>query len=1322
MTSITDAASATVEVFVFPASFAQQRLWFLQQLAPENPFYNISAAIRFVGLLNVAALEQALNEIVRRHEILRTNFEMVAGELQQVVSANRLIVLSVVDLQTQPSDEREATAQEWAIAEAQRPFNLITDPLFQAALLQLEIDDHILVLNLHHILADGWSIGVLVRELGVLYPAFCQGHNAPLPELPIQYADFAHWQREWLHGEILETHLRYWRQQLADLPGLNLPTDRSRPAVQTYRGATDDFAFSSHLTLQLERLSQQTGTTLFMTLLAAFQTLLSRYTGQTEIVVGSPISNRNQRELEDLIGFFVNSLVLRTDLSGNPTFRELLTRVREVTLEAYAHQDLPFEKLVQELHPERDLSQHPLFQVAIALQNTPIDTLVLPDLALSQFKFEQGTSRLDLELHLWQTPEGLQGQVTYSTDLFDRSTIARTIGHFQTLLTAIAENPDRAIATLPILSPAEWQQLVAWNQTEQPYPQSCIHQLFEAQAALTPDAIAVVDATEQLTYRELNHRSNQLAHYLQQLGVVPDDLVGLCMERSTWMLVGLLGVLKAGGAYVPLDPTYPIERLQWIVEDAQLAIVLTHSSAIAAEKLECLKVIVNLDREWSAIAELSSENPVTNVSLDHLAYVIYTSGSTGQPKGVLVEHRGLANLAHAQQQIFDLKPIDRVLQFASLSFDASIFEIVMALTTGATLHVVPESARLGNSLIEYLEQSAITHATLPPAVLKTLPAAELPTLQTLIVAGEACTTEMVQQWGMHRRFFNAYGLTETTVWSTVAELKMSDRPTLIGHPIANTQLYVLDTNLQPVPIGIPGELYISGAGVTRGYLNRPALTKERFIHYKMGSDSVRLYRTGDWVRYQPNGELEFLGRVDRQVKIRGYRIELEEVEHGLCQHPDICQAVVVPQETTGHARLIAYVVPQPNAPVSSPELRNFLKQKLPAYLIPAEIIVRSSLPLTVSGKIDRNALSETVSHAQSYTFVTARTPTEATLATLWQSILNLEQVSVQDNFFELGGDSLLAAKLVDQINQKFDQKLPLSELFLAPTIEQLAQVLQSHQEDIRSVGQSWSPLVALQPRGSRLPFFCVHPIFGVVLPYCELAYQLGTEQAFYGLQPVGLDGKTPPDTQIEQMAAHYITALRAVQPHGPYQLGGWSFGGLVAFEMAQQLDRAGVSVSLLALLDTMAPIPANRLSVWDGLKFLGTTVAKSILPFCLDYGALLLNPKLAHTAWKQATIAQFLPQAARSRVLDELTVDRMFKIFYANSQAALSYKPQAYAGSIALFRTADSIKQSKDATLGWAELAIGGVDVHTIPGNHLTMLKSPQVQVLAEQLQQYLIT
>ncbi len=1348
---------------------------------PENPFYNVAAAIRFTGALNIPVLEQTFNAIVHRHETLRTTFALIEGELTQVIAASLQLSMTTIDLQTIPLEKREAIVQQRAIAESQAPFNLTTGPLIRVTLLQLEATDYVLLLTLHHIVADGWSIGVLLRELSALYTAFCAGKPSPLPALPIQYADFAHWQRDYLQGAVLESQLAYWRQQLADLPTLELPTDRSRPPIPSYQGATAQLTLSADLTAALEALSHQEGVTLFMTLLAAFQSLMMRYTGQDDVVVGTPIANRNRSDIEGLIGFFVNSLVLRTDLSGEPTFRNLLKRVQENALAAYAHQDLPFEKLVEALKPTRDLSRNPLFQVVFALQNTPIAALELPEVTLAPLDIEAGTTRFDLEFHCFQHQGHLHCTAIYSTDLFDATTIERLLGHFQTLLEGIVANPDQHITALPLLTAPERQQLlIDWNATQADYfCNTCFHHRFEAQVAQTPNAIAIVFQDQQLTYSELNQRANQLAHHLQQLGVGPEVLVGLCVDRSPELAIGILGIWKAGGAYVPLDPDYPRDRLTFMLTDAQVALLVTQQTYLAQFASHAIPTLC-LDQDDTTVPK-SLSNPISTVTPNHLADVIYTSGSTGKPKGVLVEHRGLSNLVDAQRQTFHLQASDRVLQFASLSFDASLFELVMALGNGAALYLAPKAALLpGANLLRFLQDNAITHATLPPAVLAVLPSANLPALHTLIAAGEACSANVVNRWSQNRQCFNAYGPTETTIWATIARLKKGE-PMTIGRPIANTQIYLLDAYGQPVPIGVVGELYIGGTGVARGYLNRAELTAERFVgHGGWGAEVVagageegetrghgdteirsrrtqnsklrsqepkhnsktsppdtvrlsahvearhptpdtRLYKTGDRARYRADGSLEFLGRMDSQVKIRGVRIELGEIETVFLQHDGVQAAVVtVREDTPGAKRIVAYVVANEKQPIKTADLRDYARSQLPSHFIPSAFVWLKTLPLTPNGKVNHAALPrpDQPDRSTDPSFVAPQTAIEATLVQIWAELLQLESISIRANFFDLGGDSLLAARLMERVQQQFKQELPLSTLFLAPTIEQLARTLVADQMPL-----PWSPLVPLQPNGAKPPFFCVHPIFGVVFPYCQLAQQLGSDQPFYGLQPFGLDGNQTPFDRLETIAAHYIQAIRTVQPQGPYFLGGWSFGGLVAFEMAQQLQQAGQTVALLALLDTPAPIAANQPSLWSSLTFLIKTAVRSLVPFAIDYLALLTS---SNESWKtrlqRVAMTHLLPQESRLRLLDELTLRPMLRVFAANSHAAKRYVSHVYPSPITLFRTADSVGLRHDTTLGWQTLTRAEVAVHQMPGNHFSMLRQPQVEVLASQLERCMET
>jgi surfactin family lipopeptide synthetase A len=1038
-----------------PLSFAQSRLWFLDRLEGGSATYNMPEPLQLSGYLDIAALEVAVQEIVKRHEILRTSFQIVDGEPIQVISQHCQIPFPLLDLQHLEDAAQSSRLQSLAIAQSQKPFNLAVPPLLRVTLVRLGLESHILLVTIHHIIADGWSMGIFIDELSALYQAACSGIPAQLPALGIQYADFALWQRQWLTADVLQHQVDYWRQQLADLPPLlELPLDRSRPSIQTFCGATRSFEIDRESTDRLKLLSQGAGATLFMTLLAAFATLLSRYSRQEEIAIGSPIANRNQSGIESLIGFFVNTLVLHTKLDGNPTFVELLARVREMTLAAYEHQDLPFEKLVEELQPERSLSYTPLFQVMFVLQNAPLSKVELPDLTIAPFKLDLVAARFDLTLQMTETAAGLTGELIYNRDLFDASTIDRMAGHFQILLAGIIANAHQPIAQLPLIGSAEQQQLlIDWNDTHADYPQDkCIHQLFEAQVELTPNAIAVQYESTQLTYRELNDRSNQLAHYLQTLGVKAEVLVGICVERSCEMIIGLLGILKAGGAYVPLDPAYPPDRLSFMLADSQVAVLLTQQKLLTIPTVNV--PIVELD-DWGNFQGESTTNPHSDLQPSNLAYVIYTSGSTGKPKGVLVQHQGLCNLALAQIRCFDVRPDSRVLQFASFSFDASISEVVMSLCAGATLYLGNRDALLpGTGLMQLLQQHRISHITLSPSALAAMPSGAYPDLRTIIVAGEACPPDVVTQWSPGRLFMNGYGPTESTVCATTAICTASKTAPPIGRPIDNIQVYILDGHLQPVPIGVAGELHIGGAGLARGYLNRPALTAEKFIPNPFSQAySGRLYKTGDLVRYLANGNIEFLGRIDLQVKIRGFRIELGEIEAVLSLQPQVQEAAVVVRIDPTGKRLVAYIVPKagfstgeatPTIPAS--QLRNFLTERLAEYMVPSAFVMLESFPLTPNGKIDRQALANLAQgHSElDRSAVAPSTPIEAILASIWADILGIAEVGIHHNFFELGGHSLLATQVISRIHDALQVDLPLRTLFERQTIADLAETVVWH--------------------------------------------------------------------------------------------------------------------------------------------------------------------------------------------------------------------------------------------------------------------------------------
>jgi amino acid adenylation domain-containing protein len=1659
------------DVFVFPLSFAQQRLWFLQQMNLQSPAYNMPVASRLLGRLDVKGLEQALNEIVQRHEVLRTTFQMIDAQPMQVISPRGALALPLVDLTHLPPPAREAEAHHLALENLNQPFDLVNGPLLRARLLRMKVEDHVLLLTMHHIISDGWSISVLVNELAALYNSFSLGVPSTLPDLPIQYADYAQWQRSWLTGKVFNAQLDYWKKRLEGAPPiLEVPTDRPRPSIQSFRGSLEHFNVAEDVVRGLRELCRAEGATMFMVLLAAFQTLLHRYARQDVIVVGTPIAGRNRQELEGLIGFFINTLVMRADFCDDLKFRQLLAQVKETALGAYAHQEFPFDKLVEELQPQRDLSHMPIIQAMFALQNTPGESIELPGLTLKPVNVESGTARFDLSLNVWESGPALTGFLSYRTDLFDAATIKRMLAHFQTLLESIVNHPNERVSALPILLEHERRQLLhGWNPSESSFPQDVsLHRLFEAQVDRNSSAIAITFENEQMTYGELNRRANQLARRLRALGVGPEVLVGLCVERGIELVIGILGILKAGGAYVPLDPSYPRERLQFMIEDAKLAVILT--------------------REELSSTDYTDQNRGSNPDLirgfdpRHPCYVIYTSGSTGNPKGVMVTHRNVARLLSATYDWFKFDEQDTWTLFHSYAFDFSVWEIWGALLSGGRLVVVPYwVSRSPEDFYALLVRERVTVLNQTPSAFRQLSridkaqgSAEPLGLRLVIFGGEALEPASLRGWmerhgDVQPRLINMYGITETTVHVTYRPLTLSDANTVtgsvIGEPIPDLQLYLLDKNLEPVPLGVCGEMYVGGDGLARGYLNRAELTAERFMPNPFARGAgARFYRTGDLARRLGNGDIEYLGRADEQVKVRGFRIEPGEIETALRTHTSLRAAVVVARtDTSGDQRLCAYVVARRKGELRVDELRAYLKERLPEHMIPAVFVELEEIPLTAHGKLDKRKLPEPGGERPEFEkrYEAARSDVEAMLSELWSDVLGVEHVGIHDDFFDLGGDSIKGVIFIDRLQERLGEIVHVVNIFNAPTIasfsryieeqhpnavanitgvpvshaktgesskitgvkfaqirnliaplpprvnesavlknrpaifilapprsgttllrvilgghpqffsppeleilsfntlaerkqafsgafsfwlegtlraimeikgcgaEEAASIMRgfeerdlstkefyrlmqewigdrtlvdktpsyalhtsilqraevdfenalyihllrhpcgmirsfeeakldqiffryahpfsrrelaemiwtiSHQnileflrdvaigrqyqlkfEDLvsrpresleqickfldvefhpdmlqpykdgaqrmtdgihaesrmlgdvkfhsyqgieASVGEKWKedadrydlaeetqkvaallgyerpvsepaprsafrlafldsehPLVSIQPLGSRPPFFCAHAVGGSVFSYVTLARRLGPTQPFYALQARGLMGTQEPHTRIEVMAADYINAIRQVQESGPYVLGGWSMGGLVAFEMACQLQRQGQQVALVALFDSITPYTARFRQENEE--------AMHVASFAFHLGlspAEMANVSEQLLGFSEEIQLKHLFRLAESKGIfpkgfNLAQLHHLFRVYRSNNEAALAYRPQACSAPLALFRAVETMDEElTDTTYGWSQLAAGPLEIEVVTGNHFTMLEEPHVSLLAQKL------
>jgi amino acid adenylation domain-containing protein len=1329
-----------------PLSFSQQRLWFLDRLDPGSAAYNMQLGVRLRGPLEVAALAAALAGVVARHEALRTSFPAREGRPVQRVRRRLAVPLGVVDLSGLGAAAAAAARGPLATAAGRRSFDLARGPLLRACLLRLGGADHALLATLHHIAADGWSLGILLRELAALYRAAVAGEAAALPPLPVQYADFAVWQRRWLAGEVREVQLEFWRRRLAGTPPLDLPLDRPRPPLQTLAGATLAFALPPEVAAGLHALARRSGATLFIVLLAGFDALLHRHSGQRDLAVGTPVAGRSRPEVEGLIGFFVNTLVLRADLGGDPAFGELVARVRETALAAYAHQDLPFEQLVEELAPERDLARTPLFAAMLALQQLPASGVDLGELAIEPLPVETATARFDLLLSMVeQSMEGagvLGGSLEYATDLFDATTADRLLRHFATLLAGAVAAPERRLSELPLMAAAEARQLAEWNDTAASYgPVQCLHEPVMARAAARPEVVALVSEGEAVSYGELAARACALGRRLGRLGVAPGRLVGICAERSVELVVGLLAILEAGAAYLPLDPDYPAERLGGMVADAAVAVLVATGRALGSlPAVEARVVVIEGGREGGAAARVAS-----GVGPDDPAYAIFTSGSTGRPKGTLNAHRGIFNRLRWMQSAYDLAPADRVLQKTPMSFDVSVWEFFWPLWMGAKLVLAaPGGHRDPAYLARRIAEEGVTTLHFVPSMLRAFLAhphlGDLGALRRVIVSGEALPADLVEAF--HARLggelHNLYGPTEAAVDVTSWPCRPGSAAAAvpIGRPVANTAIHLLDAAGGRVPVGVAGELHIGGVQVGGGYLGRPALTAERFVPDPLGgAPGGRLYRTGDLARHRVGGEVEFLGRLDHQVKLRGFRIELGEIETALLAHPAVGAAVVVARGEGGERLLAAYLAPRETGrEPAAAELRAWLEERLPEYMVPGAFVFLAALPLSPNGKVDRRALpAPAAARPAAAGSQDPRDGLELRLVRIFEEVLDLQGVGVEDGFFALGGHSLAAVRLAARIEAELGAALPLATLFRESTPAALAALLRR-----RGARPPSSCLVPLAPRGSQPPLFCIHPAGGNVLAFLPLARHLGPDQPLYGLQSRGLEAGEEPDRGVEEMARRYLAEVERLRPAGPLRLLGWSFGGLVAYEMARRLRSRGREVAFLALVDTGAPAGGGL----DEAAFADDARWLADLGFFIEklWGKEVgLTYEELAAAGPAAALARFVARLQEVGFLPadagEGPVRRLVEVYKANLRAAAGYAPdrgsrERYAGPLLLLRAAEGLggggeaaaplTRRDDPAMGWHPLTAGEVVVETVPGDHLTVLAEPHVATVAALLRVHL--
>ena len=1318
-----------------PMSFGQQGMWLLQQSLPDPAMYHVTMACRITGPVNRERIRRALQVIQNRHEILRTALVLRGQDLVQEIVAEETAVVPWRELQllSEPTGRTASTGQSWLRAQARLPFDLAQAPLWRADWLVLAEEEHVFALTFHHSIIDDWSRRLLLQELESLYATDAQVVVAGLPDLPVQYADYAVWQREELAGERLEKHQNYWRQELADLPpALELPADLPRPLLPSGKGAVYEFQIPESTTQSLRELARQERTTLFTVALAAFYVWLHRHTSQTDLVVGTPAAHRDRAELQSLLGYFLNTLPIRARLTGAENFRELVGQVRQKFAAALDHADLPFEQMVELAVKDRTAGQSPVYQVMFVLLEAGLPPLHLGEAQGEWLESDTHISKHDLILSILSDLGGWKCQLEYATDLFTSERVASMAGHLVELLAAIAARPQTPIGELNLLTAAERQQiLVGWNRTSQEYPRnSCVHELFEEQCRITPEAVAVVLDQQTLTYQALNRQADRLAGHLRARGVGPGVRVGLRVERSLEMVVSLLGILKAGGAYWSVEENLPEERLRLLLADARPQVLLARQKELPALKMLLAGLpdgLIDETLELAAVEELLATDCAAPAGLEGLrcqatdpAYVSYTSGSTGRPKGVIIPHRGVVRLVRGADYV-SLSSRETLLHHSPLSFDASTFEFWGALLNGGRVVLMPPGTPALAELGDAIRRHKVTTVWLTAGLFNLMVEEQLGALaplRQLLAGGDVLSPTHVRNARRALpacRIINGYGPTENTTFTCCHTVgaECEESPSIpIGRPIANTRVYVLDARRQPVPVGVAGELYAGGDGVACGYLNLPELTAERFIPDPFGaSPEDRLYRTGDQVRWRADGNLEFLGRADQQVKIRGFRVELGEIETALTSLPEVSNAIVVIREAgPGGKELVAYLVSKNGERPETVRVRGQLAEKLPDYMLPDQIVWLEQLPLTANGKVNRQALPAPAPEASRPTGA-ATLPLnllELELIRIWQRIFQREDINRQDNFFDLGGHSLQAIRLAAAIDRLLGCQIPIAALFQCPTIETLARRLSDENWAPR-----WHSLVPLQTGGSKPPLFLIHGIAGDVYIFTELVKFLGEDQPVYGIQAVGLDGSCQRHTSIEQMAAHYVQEITSFQPEGPVYLAGYSLGGIIAWEIAQQLHRAGRRVALLGLLDSGPMGGAPWIFYVLALLYF---VPDRLLFHFRNWWRLPWREKINYHHGRLVALRYWLQinQKQTAQVTEPppaaIVVPAPPGFFDYYQAVAAAYLLKPYPGSMTLFYGDEALS---GWNWYWRYLAKGGSAFYRVPGKHQEFLSAANVPTLA---------